>query len=94
MAFFLHIILVAIWKLEGSGDPTVNNIVVKFEDDINPTTGKVPHRRVPSRFVIRPPSTYFYDEQEDYDLVPPSSASVTTTVSIDEALITKTPDKK
>jgi hypothetical protein len=58
-----------VWKLD-HGVPTVKEIIVKFDDDED-GSGKTPHRRVPSRYVIPVPSTYFYDEQEDVDLVPP-----------------------
>jgi hypothetical protein len=49
----------------------VREIIVKFEDDEDATTGRTPHRRVPSRFVIPIPADYYYDETEDVDLTPP-----------------------
>ena len=57
-----------IWKLD-HGNPTVKEIIVKFEDDED-GSGKTPHRRVPSRYVIPVPSQYFYEEAEDVDLTP------------------------
>lgn len=54
--------------------PVVKEIIVKFEDDEDTTTGKTPHRRVPSRYVIPVPSKYFYEEEEDVDLTPPQMA--------------------
>mmetsp|Transcript_32650 Transcript_32650/g.79334 ORF Transcript_32650/g.79334 Transcript_32650/m.79334 type:complete len:351 (+) Transcript_32650:113-1165(+) len=66
-----------VWKLE-HGAPVVKEIIVKFEDDED-AEGKTPQRRVPSRYVIPVPSVYFYDEQEDIDLVPPGTATTTTT---------------
>mmetsp|Transcript_12226 Transcript_12226/g.35099 ORF Transcript_12226/g.35099 Transcript_12226/m.35099 type:complete len:314 (+) Transcript_12226:104-1045(+) len=52
--------------------PVLKEIVVRFEDDED-STGKTPHRRVPSRYVIPVPSQYFYDETEDIDLTPPGN---------------------
>jgi len=49
--------------------PIVKEIIVRFEDDED-GSGKTPHRRVPSRYVIPVPSQYFYDESEDVDLTP------------------------
>jgi SAGA-associated factor 29 len=59
-----------VWKLSGTV-PMIPECVVKFEDDED-ETGKTPHRRVPSRYVIPIPSDYFYEESEDVDLTPPS----------------------
>ncbi|KAG7362108.1 SGF29 tudor-like domain containing protein [Nitzschia inconspicua] len=53
--------------------PVVKEIIVKFEDDEDTTTGKTPHRRVPARYVIPVPSKYFYEEEEYVDLTPPQS---------------------
>ncbi|KAG7362105.1 SGF29 tudor-like domain containing protein [Nitzschia inconspicua] len=53
--------------------PVVKEIIVKFEDDEDTTTGKTPHRRVPARYVIPVPSKYFYEEEENVDLTPPQS---------------------
>lgn len=58
-----------VWRLH-HGVPTVKEIIVKFEDDED-NSGKTPHRRVPSRYVIPVPQQYFYDEAEDVDLTPP-----------------------
>lgn len=60
-----------IWKLD-HGVPVVKEIIVKFEDDED-GSGKTPHRRVPSRYVIPVPNQYFYDESEDVDLTPPGT---------------------
>lgn len=59
-----------VWKLQ-NGAPIVKEIIVKFEDDED-EEGRTPHRRVPSRFVIPIPSEYFYEEEDDVDLTPPS----------------------
>jgi hypothetical protein len=48
--------------------PIVKEMIVKFEDDEDDTTGKTPHRRVPARYVIPLPHLYFYDELDDVDL--------------------------
>ena len=63
-----------VWKLD-HGVPTVREIIVKFEDDED-SSGRTPHRRVPSRYVIPVPSDYFYDEMEDVDLTPATSNKV------------------
>lgn len=68
-----------VWKLN-HGEPTVKDIVVKFEDDINPNTGSIPNRRVPSGYVIRPPSKYFHDQEQDYDLTIRESSMAPTSV--------------
>jgi SAGA-associated factor 29 len=73
-----------VWKLDHhhstpSGNsstgvvPAVKEVIVKFEDDDDPNTGKTPHRRVPARYVIPMPSRYFYEEQDDVDLTPPQT---------------------
>lgn len=59
-----------VWKLEHS-EPIVKEIIVKFEDDED-GSGKTPHRRVPSRYVIPTPSQYFADDADDVDLTPPT----------------------
>jgi hypothetical protein len=51
--------------------PIVKEVIVKFEDDED-DDGETPHRRVPSRFVIPVPSEYFYEEDDDVDLTPPT----------------------
>lgn len=56
-----------VWKLDKSGNPMVNEIIVKFEDDED-LNGRTPHRRVPSRYVIPIPQHYFYEETDDVDL--------------------------
>jgi hypothetical protein len=43
-----------VWKLD-HGVPTVKEIIVKFGDDEG-SSGKTPHRRVPSRYVIPVPN--------------------------------------
>jgi hypothetical protein len=61
-----------VWKLDRhSGVPIVKEIIVKFEDDEDGSSGKTPHRRVPSRYVIPVPHQYFYDESDDVDLTTP-----------------------
>mmetsp|Transcript_12701 Transcript_12701/g.16575 ORF Transcript_12701/g.16575 Transcript_12701/m.16575 type:complete len:270 (+) Transcript_12701:165-974(+) len=62
-----------VWELEpGSMTPIVKQLVLKFEDD--EIGGKTPHRRVPSRYIISLPSTYFREDDE-YDLGCPSVSS-------------------
>lgn len=61
--------------------PVVKEIIVKFEDDEDTVTGKTPHRRVPSRYVIPVPSQYFYEEHGDVDLSTPQS-TIGTSVSV------------
>ena len=46
--------------------PTVKQIIVKFDDDED--NGKTPNRRVPARYVIPLPESYFYDDCDDIDL--------------------------
>ena len=69
-----------VWKLD-HGVPIVKEIIVKFEDDEDSNTGKTPHRRVPARYVIPVPSVYFYDENEDVDLEPPSRTPILAAAS-------------
>lgn len=59
-----------IWKIEHN-EPIVKEIIVRFEDDED-GSGKTPHRRVPSRYVIPVPSEYFADDADDVDLTPPT----------------------
>jgi SAGA-associated factor 29 len=59
-----------VWKLEHN-EPIVKEIIVRFEDDED-GSGKTPHRRVPSRYVIPVPSEYFADDADDVDLTPPT----------------------
>ena len=59
-----------VWELE-RGIPCVKEVIVKFDDDED-QYGRTPHRRVPSRYVIPAPVDYFYDENEDVDLSPPT----------------------
>mmetsp|Transcript_3484 Transcript_3484/g.7911 ORF Transcript_3484/g.7911 Transcript_3484/m.7911 type:complete len:275 (-) Transcript_3484:148-972(-) len=60
-----------VWELE-RGIPCVKEVIVKFEDDED-QYGRTPHRRVPSRYVIPAPLDYFYDENEDVDLIAPTT---------------------
>jgi len=70
-----------VWKLDNRANvPTVKEIIVKFEDDED-AHGRTPHRRVPSRFVIPLPSTYFYDESEDVDLGTAGAAAAAAATS-------------
>lgn len=48
--------------------PRVKEVIVKFEDDEDQESGKTPHRRVPSRYVIPLPKQYFYEDEDDVDL--------------------------
>ncbi|KAL9190765.1 hypothetical protein ACHAXT_000471 [Thalassiosira profunda] len=64
---------------EGSGGvgnahkPRVKEVILKFEDDEDQESGKTPHRRVPSRYVIPLPQQYFYEDEDDVDLTAPST---------------------
>eukprot|EP00980_Cylindrotheca_fusiformis_P028780 scaffold22642_cov134-Cylindrotheca_fusiformis.AAC.35 len=60
-----------VWEID-RGVACVKEVIVKFEDDED-SNGRTPHRRVPSRYVIPVPVDYFYDENEDVDLTPPTS---------------------
>ncbi|KAL3817308.1 hypothetical protein ACHAXA_003049 [Cyclostephanos tholiformis] len=53
--------------------PRVKEVIVKFEDDEDQESGKTPHRRVPSRYVIPVPQQYFYEDEDDVDLTTPNS---------------------
>lgn len=48
--------------------PRVKEVILKFEDDEDQESGKTPHRRVPSRYVIPLPQQYFYEDEDDVDL--------------------------
>jgi SAGA-associated factor 29 len=48
--------------------PRVKEVILKFEDDEDQESGKTPHRRVPSRYVIPVPQQYFYEDEDDVDL--------------------------
>mmetsp|Transcript_325 Transcript_325/g.456 ORF Transcript_325/g.456 Transcript_325/m.456 type:complete len:303 (-) Transcript_325:181-1089(-) len=58
-------------KNAGVTEPTVKEMILKFEDDEN-AEGVTPHRRVPARYVIPLPESYFYEDDDDVDLSPPS----------------------
>jgi SAGA-associated factor 29 len=51
--------------------PIVKEMILKFEDDED-AEGVTPHRRVPARFVIPLPESYFHEDDDDVDLSPPS----------------------
>lgn len=53
--------------------PRVKEVILKFEDDEDTESGKTPHRRVPSRYVIPLPSQYFYEDEDDVDLTAPNT---------------------
>lgn len=53
--------------------PRVKEVILKFEDDEDQESGKTPHRRVPSRYVIPLPQQYFYEDEDDVDLTAPST---------------------
>lgn len=60
------------WILpQGETTPRVKELILKFEDDEE--AGKTPHRRVPSRYVIPLPQSYFYEDDDDVDLTPPNA---------------------
>jgi SAGA-associated factor 29 len=54
--------------------PRVKEVILKFEDDEDQESGKTPHRRVPSRYVIPVPQQYFYEDEDDVDLTTPNNA--------------------
>jgi len=57
-----------VWKKSSSSyQPIVKELIVTFEDDED-ENGHTPHRRVPSRYVIPLPSTYFFEDEDDIDL--------------------------
>mmetsp|Transcript_30428 Transcript_30428/g.55211 ORF Transcript_30428/g.55211 Transcript_30428/m.55211 type:complete len:313 (-) Transcript_30428:141-1079(-) len=53
--------------------PRVKEVILKFEDDEDQESGKTPHRRVPSRYVIPLPRQYFYEDEDDVDLTAPNA---------------------
>mmetsp|Transcript_34204 Transcript_34204/g.72876 ORF Transcript_34204/g.72876 Transcript_34204/m.72876 type:complete len:320 (-) Transcript_34204:169-1128(-) len=53
--------------------PRVKEVILKFEDDEDQESGKTPHRRVPSRYVIPLPQQYFYEDEDDVDLAAPNN---------------------
>ena len=53
--------------------PRVKEVILKFEDDEDTESGKTPHRRVPSRYVIPLPQQYFYEDEDDVDLTAPNT---------------------
>mmetsp|Transcript_18443 Transcript_18443/g.39891 ORF Transcript_18443/g.39891 Transcript_18443/m.39891 type:complete len:312 (+) Transcript_18443:87-1022(+) len=53
--------------------PRVKEVILKFEDDEDQESGKTPHRRVPSRYVIPLPKQYFYEDEDDVDLTAPNT---------------------
>ena len=53
--------------------PRVKEVILKFEDDEDQESGKTPHRRVPSRYVIPIPQQYFYEDEDDVDLTAPNN---------------------
>ena len=53
--------------------PRVKEVIMKFEDDEDQESGKTPHRRVPSRYVIPLPQQYFYEDEDDVDLAAPNT---------------------
>ena len=53
--------------------PRVKEVILKFEDDDDQESGKTPHRRVPSRYVIPLPQQYFYEDEDDVDLTAPNT---------------------
>ena len=46
------------WQKDHAGNPICSELILKFMDDED-ETGKTPHRRVPSRYVIPLASDYF-----------------------------------
>mmetsp|Transcript_9961 Transcript_9961/g.12557 ORF Transcript_9961/g.12557 Transcript_9961/m.12557 type:complete len:303 (+) Transcript_9961:119-1027(+) len=60
-----------VWVVpKGATHPIVKEMILKFEDDED--AGVTPHRRVPARYVIPLPESYFYEDDDDVDLNPPS----------------------
>ncbi|GMI48780.1 hypothetical protein TrCOL_g3999 [Triparma columacea] len=47
-----------IWRPDRLGVPTCSELILRFMDDED-DSGKTPHRRVPSRYVIQLPNSYF-----------------------------------
>jgi len=47
-----------VWRPDRLGVPTCSELILRFMDDED-ETGKTPHRRVPSRYVIQLPNSYF-----------------------------------
>lgn len=56
--------------------PRVKEVIVKFEDDEDQESGKTPHRRVPSRYVIPLPQQFFYEDEDDVDLTAVSTSTM------------------
>ncbi|KAL7546701.1 hypothetical protein ACHAWF_010031 [Thalassiosira exigua] len=54
--------------------PRAKEAILKFEDDEDQESGKTPHRRVPSRYVIPLPQQYFYEDEDDVDLTAPNAS--------------------
>mmetsp|Transcript_10532 Transcript_10532/g.20927 ORF Transcript_10532/g.20927 Transcript_10532/m.20927 type:complete len:247 (+) Transcript_10532:99-839(+) len=52
-----------VWSQGRDGTSICSELILKFEDDED-ETGKTPHRRVPSRYVISVPEEYFDDNPE------------------------------
>jgi hypothetical protein len=66
-----------VWVLPNEGEhsagftpPYVKELILKFEDDEDNVTGRTPHRRVQSRYVIPLPEVYFHEDDDDVDLNP------------------------
>ncbi len=60
-----------VWVVpKGATRPIVKEMILKFEDDEE--SGVTPHRRVPAMYVIPLPESYFYVDDDDVDLNPPS----------------------
>ena len=52
-----------VWRQDRNGTSVCSELILKFEDDED-ETGKTPHRRVPSRYVIPIAEEYFDDFPE------------------------------